>query len=81
MLTLRMEMTEGLNAASSFPAGLLGAALAAGSAVGTGLSSPALPLGAGLNRGARLHLWRERKKTQHFLAVRALQKLWILRRS
>lgn len=63
MLTLRMEITEGLNAASSFPAGLLGAALAAGSTVGTGFSSPALLLGAGLNRGARLDLWRGKTTT------------------
>lgn len=66
MLTLRMEMTEGLKAASSFPAGLLGGALAAGSTVGTGFSPPALLSGAGLNRGARLDLWREKKNPTTF---------------
>lgn len=59
MLSLRMERTEGLNAASSFPAGLFGGALAAGSTVCLRFSSAALLLGAGLNRQARSALCRE----------------------
>lgn len=63
MLSLRMEWTEGLNAASSFPTGLFGGALAAGRTVGLRFSSAALLLGAGLNREARLALCREEPNT------------------
>lgn len=60
-LILRMERMEGLNAASSFPAGF-GGALVADSIVFLRLSSAALLLGAGLIREARVALCREKHK-------------------
>lgn len=63
MLSLRTERTDGLNAASSFPAGLFGGALAAGSTVCLRFSSAALLLGAGLTREAPSVLCGEKPKS------------------
>ena len=68
-LSLRVERTEGLNAAFFSPAGLFRGALAAGSAVCLRFSSAALLLGTGLSREAGLAFCRQKPPIHHLNSI------------